>query len=370
MIASRTEEALGFEVFENFFARSVAVETCVDGTGFGVHMRGLVHHGDGGQVVTLADCEVVRVVRGGDFDGSGAEIGLDPVVGDDGDFAVRQRQLQHFADEVRVALVERIHGHGDVAEHSLRAGGGDGEEFAGRADDRVANFPELAQLFFVGDFEVGDGGLAARAPVDDVGAAIDEAIFVEADEGFAHGDGKVVVHGEVLAGPVDGVADALHRGEDGAAVVLAPLPDALDKGFATEGLARGALGGELALDEHLRGDSGVVCAGKPEGGFAEHAVPADENVRLGVLEHVPHMQIAGDVGRGQQDGEGARAGGAGRWGPDFEEALVDPVLCPALFNGGGIVGFGEFAARFGGFVHLRAAFEGVSCLLRHSLFTI
>jgi hypothetical protein len=65
-------------------------------------------------------------------------------------------------------------------------------------------------LVVVGDFEVADGGLAAGTPVDDVGAAIDEALLVEADEGFADGDGEAVVHGEVLARPVDGGAEALH----------------------------------------------------------------------------------------------------------------------------------------------------------------
>jgi hypothetical protein len=49
----------------------------------------------------------------------------------------------------------------------------------------------MALLLLVDDFEVADGGLAARAPVDDVGAAIDEALLVEADEGFADGDGEV-----------------------------------------------------------------------------------------------------------------------------------------------------------------------------------
>ena len=146
--------------------------------------------------------------------------------------------------------------------------------------------------------------------------------------------------------------------------MLAPLPDALDEGCAAEGLARGTFGDELALDEHLRGDAGMVGSRDPEGGFAEHAVPADENVRFGVLKHVPHVEIAGDVGRGQQDGEGARAGGAGGGSFDFEEMLVDPVLCPALFDSGGVVGLGEFR----NFRELGA--RGHFGLLGHSLFTI
>ena len=90
---------------------------------------------------------------------------------------------------------------------------------------------ELAEALFVLDFEVGDGGLDAGIPVDDVGAAIDEALLVETDEGFFDGGGEAVVHGEVFAGPVDGGSEALHLIEDGSAVELAPAPDALDEGL-------------------------------------------------------------------------------------------------------------------------------------------
>ena len=87
---------------------------------------------------------------------------------------------------------------------------------------------------------------------------------------------------------------------------LLPLPDALDEGFAAEVFAVGAFGGELALDHHLGGDAGVVGAGDPERGLAAHAVPAGEDVHLGLVEHVAHVQAAGDVGRREQDGEGLR----------------------------------------------------------------
>ena len=169
----------------------------------------------------------------------------------------------------------------------------------------------MALLLVVDNFEVADGGLAARTPVDDVRAAIDEALFIEADEGFADGDGEVLVHGEVFALPVDGCAEALHLAEDRAAVVALPLPYAFDEGFAAKLLAGCAFFGELALDHHLRGDAGVIGAGEPEGAAAAHATPAGEDVHLRLVEHVAHVQAAGDVGRRQQNGEGL-AGWAAR----------------------------------------------------------
>ena len=100
--------------------------------------------------MALADGEVVGIVRGGDLDGAGAELGLGPVVGEDGDFAVglsgggAERQLDELADEVLVALVVGIDGDGNVAEHGLGAGGGD-DDGAGAVGEGVADVVELAE---------------------------------------------------------------------------------------------------------------------------------------------------------------------------------------------------------------------------------
>ena len=65
-----------------------------------------------------------------------------------------------------------------------------------------------------------------------------------------------------------------------------PLPDALFELFAAQVAAVDAFFGELALHHHLGGDAGVIGAGQPERVVAEHAVPADGDIDLGVLEHV------------------------------------------------------------------------------------
>ncbi len=253
--------------------------------------------------------------------------------------------------EMQVALVLWMNGYGYIAEHGFRAGGGYRDELPRissiRAEHRIANLPEVALLLLVDDFEVADGGLAAGAPVDDVGAAVDESLLVEADEGFAHGDGQVVVHGEVFALPIDGCAEALHLVEDGAAVMAFPLPDALDEGHSAKGLARSAFLGKLALDHHLGGDAGVVGAGQPQGAAAGHAAPAGEDVHLRLVEHVAHVQAAGDVGGRQQDGErlGPRIAGFRRG--LGEEVFADPIFGPVIFQVGGVVGFGQVVGHGG-----------------------
>jgi hypothetical protein len=91
---------------------------------------------------------------------------------------------------------------------------------------------------------------------------------------------------------------------DGGAVVALPLPDAFDEGLAAELLAVGAFA--------VSWRSTIICVAMPAWSVpgprgrrsAAHAMPAGEDVHLRLVEHVAHVQAAGDVGRGQQDGEG------------------------------------------------------------------
>ena len=96
-------------------------------------------------------------------------------------------------------------------------------------------------MLVVDHFEVADGGLAAGTPVDDVRSAIDEPLLEKADESLPDCDGEVLVHGEILALPIDGGAQALHLIQNCAAIVALPLPDSLDEGFPAKLLAACAL---------------------------------------------------------------------------------------------------------------------------------
>ncbi len=242
-------------------------------------------------------------------------------------------QANGAAVQIDVTFVAGVDGYGGVTEHGLGSRGSDDEEAVRHSDDGVADVPEMAGGFLVRGFEIGDGGVAAGAPVDHVLAAVDESFFVEADEDFADGAGEAGVECEALAGPVAGGADADHLAFDGAAGFGFPLPDALFEGFASHGAAVEAFGGELAFDDHLGGDAGVVGAGEPEGDVAAHAMPADGDVDFGVLEHVAHVERAGDIGRGDDEREEIAAG------LEFGvvDAALDPPLSPAGLEAPGLV---------------------------------
>jgi hypothetical protein len=100
MVFDFYEQAEGFELLDDLLAGLEAVEA-VEGRAGQVDVRGLVEDGEAANLrVALADGEVVGVVRGRDLDRAGAELGVGPVVGEDGNLALREREFEQLADEV------------------------------------------------------------------------------------------------------------------------------------------------------------------------------------------------------------------------------------------------------------------------------
>ena len=149
--------------------------------------------------MALAGFEIVEIVRGSHLHHAGAELRVGQLVEDDRNLAIHQRQLHGLAVQVEVALVLRIDGDRGIAEHGFGARGRH-DQLVGRDPvHRIADVPQVALRLFVDHFQIGDGGVAARAPVDHVLAAIDQALFVEADEDLADGAGEARVEREALA---------------------------------------------------------------------------------------------------------------------------------------------------------------------------
>src|SRR5690242_18435751 len=108
-------------------------------------------------------------------------------------------------------------------------------------DQRVTDVPQAGLPLLVLDLQVRDGRLERRRPVDQVGAAVDQAIVVESLERRAHGPRQAAVEREALARPVARRAQAPQLAGDLAAVLLLPLPGAPQKLGAPHLLAAGAL---------------------------------------------------------------------------------------------------------------------------------
>ena len=261
----------------------------------------LVQDRDGGQPVAAADLEVVRVVRRGDLDRAGAEIRVHVRVRDHRDAPGRQRQPHLAADQVGVAGVVGVDRHRGVAQHGLGAGGGHHDAVVAVP---VPDRDEFAVLVAVVHLDVGQGGQAARAPVDDPLGAVDELVVEEPLEHGLHGAGEALVHREPLTGPVHAVTEAAHLAEDLPAGLGLPLPDPLHERLAAEVVAAQAFLGQFPLHHVLGGDARMVHAGHPQRGVALHPAPPDQRVDQRVVERVADVQRAGDVRRGDDHAEG------------------------------------------------------------------
>ncbi len=275
--------------------------------------RVLAQDVDHGQAVALAHLEVVEVVRRGDLHRARALLGIRILVGDDRNAAADDGQDHVLADEMLVALIVRVNGDRGVAEHGLGPRGGDDDEggrvfgIEGRALDGIAQMPEVPLGLDLLDFQIGNRGQELRVPIDEALVLVDEAGAMKLDEHFADGLRQPLVHGEAEPRPVAGGTEALELADDGVAGLFLPLPDALDELLTAERAAVRLLAlHQLALDHHLRGDAGMVGAGLPQHVAAAHALEADQHVLQRVVQRVPHMERAGDVGRRDDDGEGLR----------------------------------------------------------------
>src|SRR3546814_5292169 len=89
---------------------------------------------------------------------------------------------------------------------------------------------------------------------------------------------------------------------------LLPLPHLLDEILAAVVGALVLPLLELALDDHLRRDAGMIGADDPQSILAAQALVADEHVLQRVVERMADVERAGDVRRRVDDREGLRVG--------------------------------------------------------------
>ena len=188
------------------------------------------------------------------------------------------------------------------------------------------------------DFEIADGRLAARAPIDHVAAAIDQAFAIEAQKGFEHGAIERGLERESLARPIAGRAEANHLLLDDAAAFRFPLPDAPLEFFAAQILAADSFLGELR--------STTNCVAIPA-----WSMPGSQSVRwprmrcqrtsmsICVCSSMWPMWIE-PVMLGGGSAIENRGPSAGIFGA--EKFFVEPGLGPALFDFLRLVSLGNF----------------------------
>ena len=301
------------------------------------HVAVVGKHPDDGQIMAQTHFKVVGVVSGGDLDDTGALGHIGVLIADDGDLLVQQGQDNMAAVEMGIAGVLAVDGNSGITQHGLGAGGCQLQHLTGLLD-RVEQVPEIAVLFLVLHLGIRDGGVAMGAPVDHPVAAVDQALVVQAHEHFLDGIRAALVHGKALPLPVTAGAQLFQLADDAVAVLGLPVPGALQETIAAHHLLGQALGTHGLHDLGLGGDGCVVGAGHPQGGIALHPLGADEHILHGVIQRMAHVELAGHVRRGHNDGVRLLVGVRFR----VEVAAVLPELVDAVFHLAGIVLFCEF----------------------------
>ena len=290
------------------------------------------------QVVPLSHQEVVGVVGRRDLDAARPELRVHHVVLDDGDLAIRQGDADPFSDHAAVLLRSRVHRDGHVSQDRLRARRRH-EERSLLADEGVAHVIELSGHLPVLHLQVGEGGVAAGAPVDDVLALVDQVLLVQAHKHRPNGAGQPLVERKALAPPVAGVSQPLHLLDDAVAVDLLPLPDLLHEGLTPEVVAGQAFLCQVLLHDVLRRDARVVRPGEPEDAVSLHAFRPAQDVLKGVVEGVPHVERPRDVRGRDHNGKGLFGG----VGLRIEQPLLQPERIPLLLDGIGRIALGELS---------------------------
>ena len=319
-------QAFGLQRFHHRLAAGEAVHALEPAGRFG-HGAVVGDDLDAGQVVAAPDFKVVGVVGRGHFQRSGAGGEIHVAVADDGDLPVHQRQHDGRRRQAGVAFIIRVDGHGRVAQHGLRARGGHGQRSAA-VGEGIADVVEVAVYILVLHLKVGEGRVTAAAPVDDVVSLVNQPLFEKLHEHFAHGARQPFVHGEAFTVPVARRPQALELVDDGAAVLLTPAPDGLDEFLASQLMPVGALGRQLLLDHVLGGDAGMVRARHPQDAVPLEAAVAAHDVLHGIVEGMAHVKHTGDIGRRDDDREGALGGRL----LGSEQLLLLPIGIPSFFN--------------------------------------
>ena len=164
------QKSLFFEVVDDSLSSFPAIESGIYASVL-VQAGALVEEINLRQLVAQSRLKIISVMGGRNLDRPGTELGLSQDIGDNRDLPIHQGQQHTPALEMAIALVLRVHGNCGIAQHGLRPGGRYRDRFLA-SHHRIADLIEFAGRLLVLDLKVRNSGFAARAPIDDVFAAV------------------------------------------------------------------------------------------------------------------------------------------------------------------------------------------------------
>ena len=252
---------------------------------------------------------------------------------------------------MRVTLILRMHSDRRVAEDRFRTRGRDRDPLTlltliplpllprrrGDAHYTISYVIQLGVHLLVDHLLIAHGSKRLRIPVHHPQSAVHKAFLVQIDEHIKHRFAQIGLHRETRAIPIAARAQLLQLLKDHAAVLLLPRKGVLKEFFAADRTFPYALFRQQTHHFRFRGNAGVIGPGHPARVLAQHARAAHEHILDRVVQHVPHVQHAGNIRRRDHDSV---------WfaiiGHTAEVALLHPVLVPLALALRGIETFGKF----------------------------
>ena len=169
----------GFQVRHQLFPAFIAVQSCIGFARFRQHRAAIADHPDRRQTVALPHLKVVGIMGRRHFDRAGAERRIDILIGDNRQFPSDNRQDELAADHVCIAFIRRIDSHCGIAEDRLRSGSRDCYKFIRVVLQRIAHVVQLAGRLLMLHLDVRQSCVAARTPVGDAFALINQSFFIQ-----------------------------------------------------------------------------------------------------------------------------------------------------------------------------------------------
>ena len=140
----------GIQIGNNLLAGFIAIQTLILAAEL-VDNTLIVQDPNHFQIMTQTDFKVIGIMGRSHLDAAGAEFHFGIVIRNHRDFLVHQRQNNHFANNILVAIVIGVNAHAGVAKHSLRAGGSN-DHFPAAICQRIPDMPQMTGLIHVFHF--------------------------------------------------------------------------------------------------------------------------------------------------------------------------------------------------------------------------
>ena len=305
VIFDMIEIALGLKISDERLAAFKAIHADILRARELVHVAIIGHNIDLFETMALTYEEVVRIVSGRNLNDTSTELLLNIIVGENRNLAACERKNNVLTDNRGETLVLRIDRNSRIAGERFRTRRRNADivlvKLALRTKrapcDRIANVPEMTMIRLMLNLVIRESRTATWTPVYDVVALVDEALVVKLGKDLRNSLRATLVERKALARPVGRIAEHTLLMNDRSAVLLLPLPDALNKRLAPKILTTLTLLAERLLNDVLGRNTRVVGTGKPKSILTLHTAPPDENILNRLVERVAHVKNTRHVRR-------------------------------------------------------------------------